>query len=160
MPKKIYFGNGLFSEMEKMYNAYVVDAIKERYGDDVEIYLPQENEAINDKSGYADSITITDADNDYLFDADILVAIIDGPTIDNGLCSEIGAFFMLDRPILAIYSDSRQGTYGNKKKIEALDEIAESQFSYVNLYTVGQIKKRGKIVKGYEELVEELSNYV
>lgn len=156
MSKSIYFGAPLFSEMELMYNKHVVEEIRERFGDKVDIYLPQENEAINDKSGYADSIMIAQGDNEYLEKADILIAVIDGQVIDVGLASEIGYYYSMGKPIIALYSDSRQGTYGNQQKIDALDEVAESQFSYTNLYTIGLIKQRGKIVRNYEELLSEL----
>lgn len=160
MAINIYFGAPLFSESELMYNKRVVDTMRLIFKDKVNIYLPQENEAINDKSGFADSIMITNGDNEYLDNSDILIAVIDGQTVDVGLASEIGYFYNTGKPIFAIYSDSRQGTYGNQQKIDALDDIAESQFSYVNLYTVGMIKQRGKIVRSYKELIEELSNVI
>lgn len=160
MTKKIYFGGGLFSEMELMYNKYVVDLIREKYGDQVDVYLPQENEAINDKSGFANSQDIASGDNAYLEESDLMIALLDGVTPDSGLSAEIGYFYSFDRPILGVYSDSRQGTHGNQQKIDALDEIAESQFSYINLYTVGLVKKRGEIVRSAEALVEKLGEYL
>lgn len=160
MTKKIYFGGGLFSEMELMYNKYVVNLIREKYGDQVDVYLPQENEAINDKSGFANSQDIASGDNAYLEESDLMIALLDGVTPDSGLSAEIGYFYSFDRPILGVYSDSRQGTHGNQQKIDALDEIAESQFSYINLYTVGLVKKRGEIVRSAEALVEKLGEYL
>lgn len=160
MTKKIYFGGGLFSEMELMYNRYVVDMIRKKYGDQVDVYLPQENEAINDKSGFANSLDIASGDNAYLEKTDIMIALLDGVTPDSGLSAEIGYFYSFNRPILGIYSDTRQGTHGNQQKIDALDDIAESQFSYINLYTVGLVKQRGKILRSAEELVERLGDYL
>lgn len=160
MTKKIYFGGALFSEMELMYNRYVVDMIREKYGDQVDVYLPQENEAINDKSGFANSEDIASGDNAYLEKADLLIAVLDGVNPDSGLSAEIGYFYSFDRPILGIYSDSRQGTFGNQQKIDALDEVAESQFSYINLYTVGLVKQRGEIVRSAKDLVEKLDDYL
>ncbi len=160
MTKKIYFGGSLFSEMELMYNRYVVDMIREKYGDKVDVYLPQENEAINDKSGFANSLDIASGDNAYLEKTDIMIALLDGVTPDSGLSAEIGYFYSFNRPILGIYSDTRQGTHGNQQKIDALDDIAESQFSYINLYTVGLVKQRGEILRSAEELVERLGDYL
>lgn len=160
MTKKIYFGGGLFSEMELMYNRYVVDMIRKKYGDKVDVYLPQENEAINDKSGFANSLDIASGDNAYLEKTDIMIALLDGVTPDSGLSAEIGYFYSFNRPILGIYSDTRQGTHGNQQKIDALDDIAESQFSYINLYTVGLVKQRGEILRSAEELVERLGDYL
>lgn len=160
MKKKIYFGAPLFSESEQLYNEFVVGAIRHKFGEGVSVYNPQENEALNDKSGYANSIMITNGDNEYLEKSDILIAVIDGQVMDVGLASELGYFYSMNKPIIAIYSDSRQGTYGNQQKIDALDEIAESQWSYVNLYTIGMIKQRGKIVRGYKELLKELEAHI
>lgn len=160
MSTKIYFASPLFTEMEQEYNERVVKLIDMFYGDNADVYLPQNNAAINDKSGYADSIAIAQGDNAYLEEADILVAVLDGPTIDVGVAAEIGYFYSTGKPILAIYSDSRQGTYGNVDKVNALDEIAESQFSYVNLYVVGLVKQRGEIFSSKMKLVSALANYL
>jgi nucleoside 2-deoxyribosyltransferase len=160
MSFKIYFGGPLFNEMEQMYNAYVVKKIRETYGDKVSVYLPQENADINDKSGFADSLAIAKGDNAYLEEADLLIALLDGVTPDSGLSAELGYFYSLERPVLGLYTDTRQGAHGNQEKIAALDEIAESQFSYVNLYTVGLVKLRGEILTSADALVEKIGEYI
>lgn len=160
MTLKIYFGAGLFNEMEQMYNDYVVGKIRAAYGDRVAIYLPQENASINDKSGFADSIAIAQGDNAYLEESDLLIAVLDGVTPDSGLSAELGYFYSMKRPILGLYTDTRQGTYGNQEKIAALDEVAESQFSYINLYTVGLVKLRGEILTSSDELVKKIGEYL
>ena len=160
MTLKIYFGSPLFNEMEQMYNAYVVEQIREKYGDKVEIYLPQENASINDKSGFADSLAIANGDNAYLEEADLLIAVLDGVTPDSGLSAELGYFYSMNRPILGLYTDTRQGTHGNQEKMKALDEVAESQFSYINLYTVGLVKIRGEILTSSKALVDKIGEYI
>ena len=152
---KIYFASPLFSMSEQSFNEQVVEYIRESIPG-AEVYLPQENESINDKSGYADSEMIANGDNKYLEEADILVAVLDGQTVDVGVAAEVGYFYSMNKPILGLYTYSRQGTYGNQQKIDALDEIAESQFSYINLYLVGLIKMRGDIFTRVEELVFRL----
>lgn len=154
---KIYFASPLFSISEQSFNEQVVEYIRENIPG-AEVYLPQENESINDKSGYADSEMIANGDNKYLEEADILVAVLDGQTVDVGVAAEVGYFYSMNKPIIGLYTDSRQGTYGNQQKIDALDEIAESQFSYINLYLVGLIKMRGDIFARVEELVFSLMN--
>lgn len=160
MTLNIYFGGPLFNEMEQMYNEHVVKMIREKYGEQVQVYLPQENEAINDKSGFADSLAIAKGDNAYLENTDLLIAVLDGVTPDSGLSAELGYFYSMNRPILGLYTDVRQGTHGNQEKIKALDEIAESQFSYVNLYTVGLVKDRGEILNSSKALVEKIGEYI
>ena len=63
-------------------------------------------------------------------------------------------------PILGLYTDSRQQGADNPQKIAALQEVAELQFSYVNLYTVGLVKLRGEIVSSSDELLEALNAYL
>lgn len=159
---KVYYGAGLFNEMELTYNKMLAEKIRtnDYLKDKIDMYVPQENEAINDKSGYADSLMIAKGDTDMLKETDILIAIMDGQIMDVGLASEIGVAYAMGKSIIGLYSDTRQGTYGNTKKIEALEEIAESQFSYINLYTVGLVKSRGVIVNTSDKLVEELEKKV
>ncbi|MGX7349456.1 nucleoside 2-deoxyribosyltransferase [Dolosicoccus paucivorans] len=158
--KKIYFGGPLFSESELNYNAQLVQKIRERFKGQVDVYLPQENEAINDKSGYASSIDIFEGDVAYLDESDLLIALLDGPVVDPGLAAEIGYYYHLDRPILALYSDMRQGHFNNQQKIDALEETAESQFSYINLFVVGAVKKRGQIVKTSDQLLDAIDQWL
>lgn len=156
----IYLGGPLFSEMDQDFNAKLAKRLREEFGDKIELYSPQENEAINDKSGYANSVMIAEGDTIELLKSDILIANLDGAVIDPGLASEIGVFFTLNRPVIGLYTDVRQGTYGNQQKIDALDEVAESQFSYTNLYTVGLVKMNGVVVQSSDALVEKVRSYV
>ena len=87
-------------------------------------------------------------------------AVLDGAVIDVGVASEIGVAYHADMPILGLYTDSRQQGADNSQKIAALQEVAESQFSYVNLYTVGLVKLRGEIVSSSDELLEALKAYL
>ena len=61
---------------------------------------------------------------------------------------------------LALYSDSRQYGAENAEKLVALQEVAESQFPYANLYTVGLIKLRGEVFSSTQELLEALPAYI
>lgn len=169
---KVYFASPLFTEMEKDYNEKIVSKLRNEFGDDIDIYLPQENEAINDKSGYADSKMIAIADTKELVSSDLVIAVLDGITIDSGVASEIGIAYDKGIDIIGIYTDSRQGTFGNQQKIDALDRVAESQFSYINLYTVGLIKNAfdvhsfmldkidGGITKNDEEVIGVVDYFI
>ena len=156
---KVYFASPLFNQMELMFNEFVVKELRAS-NENLEIYLPQENMAINDKSLYADSIMIADGDNDKLFESEVLIAVLDGPVIDVGVATEIGVAYAKGMTIYGLYTDTRQGLGANDKKIEALrSELAENQFHYVNLFTIGCIKKSGKIITSVEELIEIMKQY-
>ncbi|MCA9765192.1 MAG: nucleoside 2-deoxyribosyltransferase [Carnobacterium sp.] len=158
MTKKAYFASPLFSEMELMYNQYLVRKIREIYPE-LELYVPQEQMEINDKSAYADSIMIAKMDTDQLVSSQFMIAILDGVSIDVGVATEIGVAYQAGIPIIGLYTDSRQQGATNQKKLDALQAIAESQFSYVNLYTVGIIKTKGSIVNSTEDLLESMKYY-
>lgn len=155
----IYFAAPLFSESERFYNQFLVDNIRQHYPE-VSIYLPQEQDSINDKSLYADSKAIARFDAQKLLDSQLMICLIDGPVIDAGVASEIGIAYQAKIPILALYTDSRQQGATHPEKIEALKDIAESQFSYINLFTVGLIKLNGKVVDTKEALLDELKTYM
>jgi nucleoside 2-deoxyribosyltransferase len=156
--RKVYFASPLFSNMELRYNAWVVSMIRAAYKD-LEVYVPQEQGDINDKSQYANSLMIAKADTEALLASDILIAVLDGLIIDPGVASEIGVAYQAGIPIIGLYTDSRQQGFDVKEKIAALSEIAESQFSYVNLYTTGLIKLNGVIVDTEEKMIEAIKTY-
>lgn len=158
MTKKAYFASPLFSEMELMYNDYLVKEIKQKFPA-LDLYVPQEQTEINDKNAYADSIMIAKMDTDQLLSCDFMIAVLDGAAIDVGVATEIGVAYQAGIPIVGLYTDSRQQGATNQKKLEALQEIAESQFSYINLYTVGIVKTNGTIVNTAAELLKAITPY-
>lgn len=153
---KLYFANDLFNDATLAYNEMVVSAIEKEFPQ-LEVYLPQRNEAINDKKSYANSKMIAEADLNELYDADILVAVLDSD--DSGVALEIGAYEHTKKPIIGIYTDTRRVAFGNKKKKDALDQLGENQVSYTNLMVVGVIKNRGHLVNNHIEAIEILKQY-
>ncbi|GGA38170.1 nucleoside 2-deoxyribosyltransferase [Psychrobacillus lasiicapitis] len=156
--KKGYLANGLFGLGDRLINELVAKEVRTAILG-VDLYVPQENMAINDKAAYADSLAIAGADMQALKESDFLVAVIDGVEIDAGVAAEIGAFSMLNRPIFGLYTDTRQQGRDNTKKIDALlADGTENQFMYRNLFVVGLIKQNGVIVNSIEQLGEALKS--
>lgn len=156
---KAYLANGLFSLGDRLVNEQLAVAIREAVPG-IELYVPQENDAINDKTAYADSLAIAQADLEMLQNSDVLVAVLDGVEIDSGVAAEIGAFAMLNRPIVGVFTDVRQQGRDNMMKIEALvrDGI-ENQFVYRNLFVIGLIKRTGVITTSIAEAVKAVEKY-
>ncbi|MGF3112809.1 nucleoside 2-deoxyribosyltransferase [Facklamia sp. P12934] len=157
---KLYFASPLFNEMELAFNQKVANELRQAIPS-LDIFLPQEQTEINDKQAYADSKMIARLDTEAVLASDIVLAVLDGQTIDPGVASEIGIAYQAGIPIIGLFSDSRQQGADNPQKIEALKEVAESQFAYVNLYTVGLIKLNGKVVSHSSEIaaaIEEVLN--
>ncbi|NLY68120.1 MAG: nucleoside 2-deoxyribosyltransferase [Tissierellia bacterium] len=158
---KGYLANGLFGLGDRLLNSLIASEIRKEIKE-IDLYVPQENDEINDKSLYADSIAIAKADIEKLKESDFLIAVIDGVEIDSGVAAEIGAFYMTGKPIFALYTDVRQQGRDNKKKIEALiKDGTENQFMYRNLFVIGLIKLTdGNIYSTVEELVEGVKEYI
>lgn len=148
---KLYFASPLFTEMELAFNAKLAAEIRQAIPD-LEIFLPQEQMSINDKNAYADSKMIAQLDTDAVLSSDVLLAVLDGQIIDPGVASEIGIAYQAGIPVVGLYTDSRQQGATNQQKLDALQEVGESQFSYVNLYTVGLIKLNGLVVSKSQDV--------
>ena len=169
---KVYLGNGLFSEADQIYNELLASEIEKMADIDekpaFDLYVPQRNKDINDKTKVASSIPIYDGDMERLRNTDILLAVLDGPIIDPGLAAEIGWFCAAieldpdykDKMIVGLLTDSRDGTHTPEgdplnKKAELLHgSLGESQFSYQNLFVIGGIKKHGIIFSDRKSLFE------
>lgn len=159
MSKQIYFASPLFSDMERVYNESLVKKIRTMYPE-LNVYLPQEQGEINDKESYADAKMIAKYDTDALLSSQLVLAILDGVSIDVGVASEIGVAYQAGIPILGLFTDSRQQGADNQKKITALKEVGESQFPYMNLYTSGLIKLNGQILTNEEDWLKEITTYL
>ncbi|MGG5358585.1 MULTISPECIES: nucleoside 2-deoxyribosyltransferase [unclassified Enterococcus] len=152
----IYFAGPMFAKSDLLYNEMLVKKIRE-LSPKITVYLPQENESINDKTAYADSQMIALADTEKVLESDLMIALLDGPTIDAGVASEIGVAYAKNIPVLGLYTDTRQQGGTHPKKLAALQDLAENQFHYLNLYTVGLIKLNGNIFDSEESLFEEIN---
>lgn len=156
---KLYYASPLFSELEFTYNDFLVKKIREEYPDLV-VYSPQEQSDINNKNSYANSIEIAKYDTEALLSSDLMIAVLDGTAVDAGVASEVGVAYQAGIPILGLFTDSRQLGADNKQKLEALKDTAESQFAYVNLYTVGLIKLNGQVYNTSVELIKAIQSYL
>lgn len=151
---KIYLANSLFNEADIMYNNHLAKLLRDNIKD-IDLYVPQENEGINDKNAYADSIMIAKADYGELKDSDLLIAVLDND--DNGVSVEVGIAFEKGMPIVGLFTDVRQQGRDNQKKIDALiNDGTENQFIYHNLMETGVIKIVGTIVDNTDDLIQEV----
>lgn len=168
--KKInmYLGGSLFTEKDQTYLASIAEKIRTECAKNnfsIDLYVPQENSDINDKTKFADSVAIYDGDTARLMHTDIFIFSLDE---DLGLAAEIGYYAnkcqMYDGLLgkgpymIGIYSDTRDMSipHDSKKELYGNKNIAESQFSYYNLYVIGAIKKYGKLVRNSDEAVSAI----
>lgn len=162
MKKKIYLANGLFSIADRKLNEEIYKQLKEKLGDNFEIYVPQFNTSINNKTKSASSIQIYNGDTEKLKWANIILAILDGQ--DLGVATEIGFVAGWNeihknepKKIVAIFSDYRDATktYSEEKNKDMVRYgVAECQYPYINLYMIGAIKSYGQVFSNIEDAIK------
>ena len=81
-----------------------------------------------------------------IFEADAVLAILDGPTIDDGTACEIGIFHALMRG-----DPAKKGIVGLVTDLRATrDSVRENEARGLNLFVVGCIEAGGEIVTSLE----------
>ena len=160
----------MFCEADRMYNAFLAEKIRERLGKDIDLYVPQENKSINDKTKCADSHDIFWGDYNRLQKCDIFIARIDGDIPPSGTSAEIGIMSQRRQyweqnknaefppMILGLCTDSRnpKRTCLDAKNELMKNEDYESQYCYFNLFTLGCIKVNGELATSVDDLVDKL----
>lgn len=161
---KIYLANGLFTVADRMFNEIIY---KKLIGLGFEVYAPQFNLAINDKTKSASSAPIYDGDTAKLQWADILFVVLDGQ--DLGAVTEIGwiagynslAPKNKQKLIVALYTDNREAskTHSAEKDRDMVNKgVAECQYPYINLYTIGACKKYGVVFDELDKAINFLKD--
>lgn len=165
---RIYLASQIFAECWRDYNEKLATRIEEEFPE-VELYVPQRNKSINDKTKCASAEDIAHGDlTNNLDHDDIVVAVVDGDTPGIGTVLEIGYFSRMcqeeiekngftKKKIISLYTDSRECSKTQMPaKNEKLKEFAECQFSYLNLLLVGALKRYGAMCDNIDSVIEEL----
>lgn len=103
--KKIYFAGPLFTMAEKQFNIDFTNKIIELIPE-INIILPQERapSLLNKENGFylvfQDCLAMID-------EADLILAILDGPDADSGTSVELGYAYAIQKPIIGIRTDFR-----------------------------------------------------
>lgn len=160
---KAYLAGPIFTERDRNFNSYLEEEILKRCPD-LDLYLSQNNKSINDKSGCATSADIYVGDVTRLRESDIVITIMSGDLPPIGSSYEVAYFCALceqdpKKRIIALYDDSREGmrTYSDAKCNAMRAGVAESQWSYINLLSVGFVKKWGTICTSSAELIDTVA---
>lgn len=104
---KIYLAGPLFSTAERVANRELATLIVKELPN-IEIILPQDFKYHNQyaarrwfKEVYQQCIA-------GIVEADMVVAILDGPCSDDGTCFEVGYAIAKDKPVIGVRTDFRQ----------------------------------------------------
>jgi hypothetical protein len=134
---KIYFAGPLFTPYERSFIDECAAALR---ADGFEVFVPHEHEL-------ATGLDITPAwifakDRPGIEGADAMLAILDGPSVDDGTACEIGMFHAL------MQSDpAKKGIVGLLTDIRGM----RGESTGVNLFVQGVIEDVGRIVSSIDE---------
>ena len=107
--KKIYIAGPLFSSHERIFLEEIVKTLSEKFTLDPikDIFLPHRDAGEVDIHGRKRDL-IFDEDMRRLDEADIIIALLDGPDIDSGTCIELGYAYAREKEIFGILTDFRK----------------------------------------------------
>ena len=133
---KIYFAGPLFTPYER---GFIDECAAQLRAAGFDVFVPHEHELALDGTVTAERIFAKDWA--ALSEANAVLAILDGPMIDDGTACEIGIFYGLMRS-----DPSKKGIVGLVTDLRALrDSEREGEARGLNLFVVGCIEAAGTI---------------
>jgi nucleoside 2-deoxyribosyltransferase len=142
---RIYFAGPLFTPYER---SYIDECAARLRSEGIEVFVPHENALA---AGDTSAATIFQKDWDGLVAAHAVVALLDGPLVDDGTACEIGIFYAL------MQSDpSKKGVVG---LLTDLRSTRGHEGHGLNLFVEGCVEAGGTIVGSLDEVIEALDRW-
>ena len=134
--KKIYIAGPLFSSHERSFLEEVVKTLSEKLSIDSikDVFLPHRDAGEVDTHGKNRGF-IFNEDMKRLEEADIIIALLDGPDVDSGTCIELGYAYAKEKEIFGILTDFRK--WDEKESVKD-----------INLMVWGACLRGSRIYKG------------
>lgn len=134
--KTIYLAAPLFNEMEVAYNFSLRDALKPFFN----VFLPQEDGLLLREiiaSGTPRNVAekmVFDADIQAMKKSDLILAVLHGAHIDEGVAFELGYCYALGKRCIGLKGDVRQALpTGNNPMInQSCEHIFEDRLTLIN----------------------------
>ena len=142
---RVYFAGPLFTPYER---AFIDECVVRLRAEGIDVFVPHENTLAD---GDISATTIFAKDWQGLTEADAVVALLDGPMVDDGTACEIGIFYAL------MQSDpSKKGIVGLLTDLRAR---MGHEGHGLNLFVLGCIEAAGQICGTLDEVVGVLSDW-
>ena len=140
---RVYLAGPLFTPYER---SFIDECAGRLRADGIDVFVPHENALAADDTSAA---TIFAKDWQGLSDADAVVAVLDGPMVDDGTACEIGIFYAL------MQSDStKKGIVG---LLTDLRGTLRHEGHGLNLFVLGCIEAAGKVCNSMDEVAAALA---
>jgi hypothetical protein len=142
---RVYLSGPLFTPYER---SFIDECAGRLRADGIEVFVPHENALA---AGDMSAATIFAKDWQGLSDADAVVAVLDGPMVDDGTACEVGIFYAL------MQADS------TKKGIVGLLTDLRSTLGHeghgLNLFVLGCIEAAGKVCNSMDDVAAALAQW-
>jgi nucleoside 2-deoxyribosyltransferase len=142
---RVYLAGPLFTPYER---SFIDECAGRLRADGIEVFVPHENALA---AGDTSPATIFAKDWKGLSGADAVVAVLDGPMVDDGTACEVGIFYAL------MQADS------TKKGIVGLLTDLRSTLGHeghgLNLFVLGCIQAAGKVCNSMDEVAAVLAEW-
>ena len=142
---QIYFAGPLFTPYERGFIDECATALR---ADRFDVFVPHEHELAIGADVTAAWIFATDRPG--VEGANAMLAILDGPSVDDGTACEIGMFHALMQ-----HDPSKKGIVGLLTDIRG----ARGESLGINLFVQGVIENAGRIVPTFDEAVQTLRGW-
>ena len=142
---RIYLAGPLFTPYERAYLDEVAARLR---GDGFEVFVPHEQALALDNTP-ADVIFTKDWDG--LYNADAVLAVLDGPQTDDGTACEIGIFYAL-----MLWNTNKKGIVG---LLTDLRGLRSEEGHGLNLFVQGCIEAGGAIVNDLDAAAKVLAGW-
>jgi nucleoside 2-deoxyribosyltransferase len=146
---QIYFAGPLFTPYER---GFIDECAAKIRATGIEVFVPHEQSAF--REGPITAKKVFDKDFAGLGPANAVLAILDGPMVDDGTACEIGMFWGLKqndptkKGVLGLLTDSRN--------LRVRDQM---EGKGVNLYVLGVIEDIGQVVYSVDEAIPILKRW-
>jgi nucleoside 2-deoxyribosyltransferase len=142
---RVYLAGPLFTPYERSF----IDGCAGRLrADGIEVFVPHENALA---AGDTSAATIFAKDWQGLSEADAVVAVLDGPMVDDGTACEIGIFYAL------MQADStKKGIVG---LLTDLRSTRGHEGHGLNLFVLGCIEAAGKVCNSIDDVAAVLAEW-
>jgi nucleoside 2-deoxyribosyltransferase len=142
---RVYLAGPLFTPYER---SYIDECAARLRADGIDVFVPHENALA---AGDTTAATIFRKDWDGLAGANAVVAVLDGPMVDDGTACEIGIFYAL-----------MQGDPAKKGVVGILTDLRSTRGHEghgLNLFVLGCVEAAGKVCGSMEEVLAVLSEW-
>ncbi len=142
---RVYFAGPLFTPYER---AFIDECAARLRAEGIDVFVPHENALA---SGDTSAATIFAKDWKGLSEANAVVALLDGPTVDDGTACEIGMFYALMQN-----DPAKKGIVG---LLTDLRSTLGHEGHGLNLFVEGCVEAAGEVCGSLDEVVAVLAGW-